>query len=450
MNADNNHTKTAEEAKDAEGYFFSFPRRPLRPRRFSVSSPAAPEVQTIAHSGTFGWGTILISSPVANLEKPAPDSPDARRYNRIRRRLGIADFLLGLGLLVVLLATGWTARLRDLAYLGAEQIYVLAVFFYVFMLTVLNKLLGLPLDYYGFRLEHRFQLSNQRLRSWAWDQVKGGLVGLVIGTILVELVYWAIRSEPRFWWLLAWAVFLVLYVFFAQIAPVVLFPLFYKFKPLENDGLKERLTRLSERAGTRVKGVYEWKLSEKSRKANAALAGLGPTRRIILADTLLANYTDDEIEAILAHELGHHVHRHILKGILVEAGITLVGFWAANQILRYAIERLHLFEQLSDFANLPLLMLVSAVLSLLLMPALNAYSRFNERQADRYSYTAIPSIAPFISGMNKLADQNLAERQPSRLVELLFHSHPPIAKRIQAAEAWARGQSPVASRQSPA
>jgi STE24 endopeptidase len=401
------------------------------------------------YSGKFDWG-YYISSPIANLDKPAPDSPDARRYNRIRRRLGIADFLLGLGLLVVLLGTGWTARLRDLAYLGAGQIYVLAVFFYVFMLIVLNKLLGLGLDYYGFRVEHRFQLSNQTLRSWARDQVKAWLVGVVIGSVLVELVYATIRAAPRFWWLIAWAAFIILYVFFAQIAPVVLFPLFYKFKPLENEGLKQRLLRLSERAGTRVKGVYEWKLSEKSRKANAALAGLGVTRRIILADTLLENYSDDEIEAILAHELGHHVHRHIPKGILVHAGVTFVGFWAANQILHYAMERLHVFEQLSDFANLPLLMLVSALLSLVLLPLLNAYSRSNERQADRYSYTAIPSIAPFVSGMNKLADQNLAERQPSRLVELLFHSHPPIAKRIQAAEAWARTQSPVAGRTSPA
>jgi STE24 endopeptidase len=382
-----------------------------------------------------------ISSTVANPDQRVSDSPEARRYNRIRRRLGIADFLLGMALLVVLVATGWTARLRDLAYYGAGQIYVLAVFFYVLMLTLINQLLGLPLDFYGFRLEHRFQLSNQKLRSWARDQLKGWLVALVIGSILVELLYWTIRATPRFWWLVAWAIFIVLFIFFAQIAPVVLFPLFYKFKPLENDALKQRLTRLSQRAGTRVKGVYEWKLSEKSRKANAALAGLGATRRIILADTLLEKYTDDEIEAILAHELGHHVHRHIAKGILVQAGITLVGFWAANQILNYAIERLHRFEQLADFANLPLLMLVSAVLSLLLMPAMNAYSRFNERQADRYSYTAIPSIAPFISGMNKLAEQNLAERRPSRLVELVFYSHPPIAKRIQAAEAWARGQS---------
>jgi STE24 endopeptidase len=232
---------------------------------------------------------------------------------------------------------------------------------------------------------------------------------------------------------------------------VVLFPLFYKFKPLENEDLKARLVRLSERAGTRVRGVYEWKLSEKSKKANAALTGLGSTRRIILADTLLENYTPEEIEAVLAHELGHHVHKHIFKSIFVQAGITLAGFWIANIVLTYAVDHMSMFAgRLDDFANLPLLALVSTVLSFLLMPAMNAYSRFNERQADLYSYTAIPSVAPFVSSMNKLADQNLAERQPSRLVELLFHSHPPIAKRIQAAEAWARGQSPVASRQSPA
>jgi len=404
----------------------------------------------LPHSDRFNGGGDLISSTVANLDQRTPDSPEVRRYNRIRRRLSVADFLLGLALLIVLLATGWTARLRDFAYLGAGQIYVLAVFFYVIMLTVLNTLLGLGLDYYGFRVEHRFQLSTQTLRSWARDQVKGWLVSVVIGSILVELVYATMRAAPRFWWLIAWAGFIILYIVFAQIAPVVVFPLFYKFKPLENEELKQRLMRLSERAGTRVKGVYEWKLSEKSRKANAALAGLGTTRRIILADTLLENCSDDEIEAILAHELGHHVHRHIPKSILIEAGVTFVGFWAANQILHYAMERLHLFEQLSDFANLPLLMLVSAALSLLLLPLLNAYSRSNERQADRYSYSAIPSVGPFISGMNKLADQNLAERRPSRLVEVLFHSHPPIAKRIQAAEAWARSQSPVAGHQSPA
>ncbi|HLQ52071.1 MAG TPA: M48 family metalloprotease [Terriglobales bacterium] len=367
------------------------------------------------------------------------DSPEAARYNRIRRWLGIGDTALGIALLLVLLATGWTGSLRDIALKASyHNSYPLAVFFYVFELALLAKLLSLPLDYYGFRLEHRFNLSNQKLRGWIADEIKGFFVSLILYAILVELLYFTIRLNPEIWWLVAWAVFIALMIFFAQIAPVVLFPLFYKFNPLENDELRDRLVRLSERAGTRVRGVYEWKLSEKSKKANAALAGLGATRRIILADTLLQNYTPDEIEAVLAHELGHHVRKHVFKGIIVQIGLTFLGFFAVDAVLRYAIERQHMFEQMSDFAALPLLALVSTLLSLLLMPLWNAYSRRNEREADLYCCQAIPSVTPYISALNKLCAQNLGERHPSRLVEVLFHSHPPISKRIAAAEQFAQ------------
>ncbi len=366
------------------------------------------------------------------------DSPESRRYNRIKRWLGLADFGLGIVFLIVLLVTGWTGTLRDLAYRNASQNYTLALFLYVVMLILVSKVLGAPLDYYGFRLEHRYHLSNQKLLSWLWDEFKSLLVGLVLATVIVELLYLLLRHVPQLWWLIAWAVFLGLFVLLAQLAPVVLFPIFYKFEPLENEELKRRLVVLSERAGTRVRGVYKWLLSEKSKKANAALTGLGATRRIILADTLLDHYSDDEIEAVLAHELGHHVHKHILKSIAVQAGITLFGFWLANEVLHYAIERSSLFSTMADFANLPLLVLVATVLSFLLMPALNAYSRFNERQADRYCFRSVAGVAPFISAMNKLAEQNLAEKTPSRWVEWFFHSHPAIAKRVAAAEAWAK------------
>jgi STE24 endopeptidase len=366
------------------------------------------------------------------------DSPESRRYNRIKRWLGISDFALGFALLVVLLSTGWTGWLRDLAERAAAQNYFFAVFFYVLMLMLISKVLGTPLDYYGFRLEHRYNLSNQRFRSWFWDECKSLLIGLIMALIVVELLYMLMRQTPEHWWMVAWAVFLGLFVLLAQLAPVVLFPIFYKFEPLENDELKRRLIVLSERAGTRVRGVYKWHLSAKSKKANAALTGLGAPRRIILADTLLDNFSDDEIEAVLAHELGHHVHSHILKSIFVQAGITLFGFWLANEVLRYTVERRHLFETMSDFANLPLLILVATVLSFLLMPALNAYSRFNERQADRYCFEAVASVEPFISSMNRLAEQNLAERTPSRWVEFLLYSHPAITKRVAAAEAWAK------------
>jgi STE24 endopeptidase len=376
-------------------------------------------------------------------ESPIPaqaDSPEARRYNRIRRWLGIADFVVGFVFLVVLLVTGWSGALRDLALKWGLRNYSVAVFLYVLLLLVISKIFSIGLDYYEFRLERRFELSTQRFRAWIWDEAKGFLVGLVLAAIVVELLYFTIRQWPQHWWLLAWALFLGLFIVLAQLAPVVLFPIFYKFEPLDNEDLRRRLVVLSERAGTRVRGIYRWKLSEKSKKANAALTGLGSTRRIILADTLLDNYQPEEIEAVLAHELGHHVHRHILKSIFVQAAITFVGFWAANWTLHYAVDQ-HMFEQLSDFANLPLLVLVSTVLSLLLMPALNAYSRFNERQADQYAFESIASVEPFISSMNKLAEQNLAERTPSKWVEWFFHSHPAIARRVASAEAWGRAQN---------
>jgi len=371
-----------------------------------------------------------------------PDSPEVRQYNRTRLWLEVGDLVLSFGFLIALLATGWSSTLRTLAQrLGGER-YALSLFFYVVFLSLISKLLGFALDFYGFRLEHRFNLSNQRLGSWLKDELKGWVLGLVLGAFLAEIVYALIRTSPQYWWLIAWIIFIGLFVFFAQIAPVVLFPLFYKFVPLQNEELKARLVRLGERAGTRVRGVYEWKLSEKTKKANAALTGLGNTRRIILADTLLENYSNDEIEAVLAHELGHHVHGHMLKMIAVQAVVTFLGFWAANEVLRYAIDEQRMFFNLADFANLPLLALVASGLSLLLMPALNAYSRFTERQADQYCWKCVANVGPYITAMEKLARQNLSESHPSRVVELLFHSHPPISKRIAAAQAWAETHRP--------
>jgi Zn-dependent protease with chaperone function len=371
-----------------------------------------------------------------------PDSPEVREYNRTRRWLEVGDLVLSFGFLIALLLTGWTNTLRTLAQrLGGER-YALSLLFYVVFLSAISKALGFALDFYGFRLEHRFNLSNQRLGSWLKDEFKGWVLGLVLGAFLAEIVYATMRIWPLSWWIFSWLIFVPLIIFFTQIAPVVFFPLFYKYTPLQNEELKARLIRLGERTGTRVRGVYEWKLSEKTKKANAALTGLGNTRRIILADTLLENYSNDEIEAVLAHELGHHVHGHMLKMIAVQVVVTLLGFWAANEVLRYAIDDQKMFFRISDFANLPLLALVASGLSLLLMPALNAYSRFTERQADQYCWQCVANVGPYITAMEKLARQNLSESHPSRVVELLFHSHPPISKRIAAAQAWAEAHRP--------
>src|ERR1700724_3835074 len=166
-----------------------------------------------------------MSRAIATMPIP-PDLPEARQYNRIRRWLGVADFVLGLLLLVLLLATGWNGTLRDFAMHGAYEHYTVAVFLYVLMLMLIGKLLGLGLDYYGFRVEHRYNLSNQKLRAWVWDETKGFLVCVALASIFVEMLYFIIRQFPQHWWLIAWAAFLGLFVLMAQLAPVVLFPIF--------------------------------------------------------------------------------------------------------------------------------------------------------------------------------------------------------------------------------
>jgi STE24 endopeptidase len=310
----------------------------------------------------------------------------------------------------------------------------LALLIYLGLFGIITQVAGLPINFLdGFWLEHRYALSNLTLGGWVKDELKGLAVGATLGVLAMEFLYWAMRRWPEHWWVLCAFGFMGFFVLLANLAPVLIFPIFFKFKPLENPSLTERLLELSRRAGTRVKGVFEWKLSEKSKKANAALMGLGNTRRIILSDTLLEKFQDEEVEAVLAHELGHHVHRHIFQMIAIQGAATFAGFYLIHRTLDWLSPHFG-FHGAADFANLPLLALVTTILSLVLLPAVNSYSRAMERQADTYALRAIPSREPFITSMEKLAELNLAERQPHPWIEFIFHSHPSIQKRIAFAQ----------------
>src|SRR5207237_6590462 len=181
-----------------------------------------------------------------------------------------------------------------------------------------------------------------------------------------------IRWDPVRWWLFSAAVFTLIMVGLVQLAPVLLLPLFYEFKPLDREALVQRLVTLAERAGARVMGVFEWRLSDKTKKANAALAGIGQTRRIIISDTLLAEHSDDEIEVILAHELAHHVHRDIWKGIALETVLIALGFYLADRVLTAFASSLGL-QGKADIAGLPLLLLTGGAVSVALLPLANAF-----------------------------------------------------------------------------
>ena len=357
------------------------------------------------------------------------DSSRAKRYHRTRRLLSVAGFGLDLGVLCLLLFTGLTITFRNWAYQVNGNPW-LAVLIYLLLFGLLTQVFGLPLDFIsGYWLEHRYGLSNLTLRGWVKDRLKGFAVGGILILLAVEFLYAAIRRWPEHWWIICAVVFVGVFVLLANLAPVLIFPVFFKFKPLENPTLTGRLLQLSQKAGTRVKGVFEWQLSAKSKKANAALVGLGNTRRIILSDTLLAHFREDEIEAVLAHEFGHHVHHHVFRSIAIQASATVLGFYLVSVAIQ-KMSHYFGFAGQTDFANLPLLALVTTALSLVLLPAINVHSRTMERQADAYALQVIPARSAFISSMEKLAVLNLAERKPHPWVEFLFHSHPSIDKRI--------------------
>jgi len=239
-----------------------------------------------------------------------------------------------------------------------------------------------------------------------------------------------LRAWPHNWWVVTATVFTLFFILMANLAPVLILPIFFKLAPLAHPSLEARLRRLAESAGTRVRGVYEWKLGEKTKKANAALIGLGNTRRILLADTLLEGFSDDEIEAVLAHELGHHVHADIWRGLAVQTSATFLGLYLISLALTRWSQALG-FRGPSDFADLPLVILVTLVVSLLLLPAVNGFSRRMERAADAYAVRSIPEPSVFVSGLERLAALNLAERRPHPVIEFVFHSHPSIESRIE-------------------
>jgi STE24 endopeptidase len=311
-----------------------------------------------------------------------------------------------------------------------------AVFVDVLLLSLVSEIVSLPLGFYsGYLVERRYGLSNETVRAWAVDQLKSFVVGLLLGGGAAVVIYALIRRFPDAWWLPAGAIFAALIVGLANLAPVLLLPLFYTIKPLAREALRARLVGLAERAGARVLGAYEWGLGAKTRKANAAFAGLGGTRRILVSDTMLAEYSDDEIEVVLAHEIAHYVHGDIWKAIAYESVLILAGFYLASRALA-ALGGMFGLRSVADPAGLPLLVLAAGAVSLIMVPAAHALSRANERRADGFALRLTQNPAAFVSAMRRLAAQNLAEERPSRIVQWLFYSHPPIRERIATAQAF--------------
>ncbi len=362
----------------------------------------------------------------------------AKEYARIRRRLWLVDTSFGAVYALAWLFFGWSVTLRQwLAVHWSANPWLLVPAF-VFIFGGIYFVIGLPLGYYsGFVLPHRFDQSTQSLKDWIVDQLKGLAIGAPLGLLLLELLYLALRAAGDWWWLWAAAGLLLFNVLLSNLAPVLIMPLFNKFVPLgdEHQELADRLLKLAERANTKVRGVFKFDMSRRTKSANAALTGIGNTRRIVLGDTLINEFSTDEIETVLAHELGHQVHRDIPLLIAFGTLSTTLGLFLVSLALTWAIGYFD-FTGASDVAAFPALGIVLGAYGLITMPFDNAFSRWREGMADDYALQATGKNEAFMSAFTRLANQNLGEVDPEKWVVFLFYSHPPLGERIAKARNW--------------
>ncbi len=376
------------------------------------------------------------------LELDQSKQVQAKEYARIRRRLTLLELVIGGLYTTSWLVFGWgidlTGRIEQLSNNPWLEVAVFALIF-----PGIYLIIDVPLSFYSsFILPHRFQLSNQKLQGWVGDLIKGMALSGIFSLLIIEVIYWLLRTIPEAWWVIAGFFIFAINIVLANLAPILLMPLFFKFTPLAEEyrELSERLVRLSERAGTRVRGVFQIDMSRRTKAANAALTGLGNTRRIILGDTLLREFTTDEIETVFGHELGHQVNKDIPLGMAVETMLTFVGLYLANLGLNWGVAYFG-FDSLWDPAAMPLLVLVMGGYGLITMPLGNAFSRWRERRADVYALQATGNGTAYASALVRLANQNLAEADPEAWVELLLYSHPALGKRIEMARRFKQEQA---------
>ncbi len=367
---------------------------------------------------------------------PASDTPSlarrSKRYQRRKMALGAAEWAVEMTALGAFFFSGGSAALRE----AVSRVFSAPPVVVLLYLIPVGAALGAISTVFGavrtFWLDRQFGMSTQTAWSWAGDEVKAWLVGGLLWLAAIETLYALLRRFPDTWWLWASVAFSFFFVVLAHLAPILIFPLFFRFTQISDPEITGRLERLAAKAGRRIRGVYEVNLSRKTRAANAALVGFGRTRRILLADNLLDNFTLDEIEAVLAHEFAHHAHRHLPKAALIQTATFFLLFGGLHLVLDKTSGQWGL-RGIGDVANLPLLVLAATVIGLAVLPATNAILRSYERAADAYALRAAARPEALCSALERLALLNLADKSPHPLIEWIFYSHPSISRRVEQA-----------------
>ncbi|MFQ6069537.1 MAG: M48 family metallopeptidase [Candidatus Aminicenantales bacterium] len=356
----------------------------------------------------------------------------AKRYEKEKRLLGLANNLL---LLIILLAFYFSGLSEWLAHLFPGKSIILPFLVYAVSFQLIMVVLTLPLSFYSRYIhEHKWNFSNHTLKSWSWEQVKSFLVGLVLFLVVLSLLLGVMSFSPGYWWLIAGLAAALVSVIFATIFPVVILPIFNKYTPIKNEKLVDSLRMILSKGGLKSSGFFKMDMSRQTKKENAFMTGLSRTRRVVLADNLMENMTIPEIESIIAHEVGHHKYRHILKNVCIGTIQQIIVFYLLNLIMR-ALFPQFLSSTRWNLTLLPLfVILLGAISTFLFGPLGNAISRYFERQADQTSLEMIKDRKAFMTALAGLANRNLSNAYPEWWVKLLFYSHPPIGERLEMAE----------------
>lgn len=353
----------------------------------------------------------------------------AKKYSAIKYRLFFVNLVLTILILAGIQASAVSKALKTLAASWGNAFFAIT-FLYATLLGIILYIAGLPLSFYKtYVVEHRFGLSNQKLSGWLKDELKSVVIAYIIFVFFAEFLYFALRYYPYNWWIGITILWVIFGIIFAKVFPVLIIPLFFKVGKLEDRDLEDALMRLAQSCGVQIVDIFRLEFSVKTTKANAALAGIGNTRRILLSDTLLENYTKGEIEVVLAHELAHHKFKHMWKYLAVEGSSAVAGFYFINLFLKATLG----VKEIYNIEFFPSILLLFTIISFLALPVQNLFYRSMEKAADIFAIKVTGFSGAFISCMNKLAKQNLSDVSPSRFIEIILYNHPPISKRIKSA-----------------
>jgi STE24 endopeptidase len=361
----------------------------------------------------------------------------SKKYNNTKLVIGIfkgiTSFLLIIGFVYFHYSIGLENFLQS--YITNKYLLFLS---FILLTGLAGIIIYFPINFYkDFYLEHQYNLSNQTFGKWIFENFKGFVVSVVIGIPILLVFYFVLNKFNQLWWLPFAIILFVISVVFARLIPILILPIFYKISPIEDEDLTESITRIAEDAGIRVENVFKFNMSKNTKKANAAFTGLGKSKRILLGDTLLDNYSKDEIETVVAHELGHYKRKHIVKNIVIGTIASFGTLFLMAYFYNISLDWFG-FSRLQEIAALPILSVWAMLIGMIQTPITNIISRKFEYEADEYAISVTKKPSAFISTLNKLTEQNLADMNPHPFVEWFFYSHPSITKRVFAIKKYVR------------